>query len=105
MSSTNFLTSYRANGYFSPINVLEQNDVSEILSELEISRAKFLDDKKKLDAINSFPHYLLPAFNGLIRNSKIIEQVTQILGNNLVVWGASLFSKGPKTKNVVSKTL
>ena len=102
MTNTDFLTSYRANGYVYPINVLEQNDVSEILSELEIAKAKFSDDKKKLDAINSFPHYLLPAFNGLISNPKIIEQVTQILGNNLVVWGASLFSKGPKTKNVVS---
>ena len=79
MSNTNFLTSYRANGYFSPINVLEQNDVSEILSELEIAKAKFSDDKKKLDAINSFPHYLLPAFNGLISNPKIIEKVAKIL--------------------------
>ena len=37
MTNTDFLTSYRANGYVSPINVLEQNDVSEILSELEIA--------------------------------------------------------------------
>ena len=67
MANTDFLASYRANGYVSPINVLEQNDVSEILSELEIAKTKFSDNKKKLDAINSFPHYLLPVWKKIMR--------------------------------------
>ena len=43
MSNADLLASYRANGCVSPINVLEQNDVSEILSELKIVKAKFSD--------------------------------------------------------------
>ncbi len=93
---------YETNGYALPIEVMDEQDAYVLRQDLEAAEAELKDDPEKLLLFRSYPDRLLPSFDKLIRNEKLIEAATSALGPNLMVWSAGLFIKEPHTNKIVS---
>jgi ectoine hydroxylase-related dioxygenase (phytanoyl-CoA dioxygenase family) len=52
--------------------------------------------------LRSYPAQLLPSFARLIRQPRLIEAVSQIIGPDLLVWSCGFFIKEPSAKSYVS---
>lgn len=93
---------YERDGFVFPLDILGAAEAQIILDDLQDAEATLADDDEKLGLLQSYPDRLLPTFDSLIRHPTIIEFVSNILGDNLLVWSASLFSKKPNSPQIVS---
>ena len=93
---------YDKDGFVFPISVLGEEEAGEILSDLEQAEAELADDVERLGFLRAYPDRVLPSFDRLIRHPKLIEAVSQILGPDLMVWSAGLFSKDAHSDKIVS---
>lgn len=71
-------------------------------ADFEAAEAELAGDDERLKLLRTYPDRLLPKFDALIRNPKILEKISRILGPDLMVWGAGLFIKEPHSTNIVS---
>ena len=84
---------YERDGFAFPVDVLSALEAQEIRDDLELAELELSDDPEKLMLLRSYPDRLLPSFDRLIRNTRLIDVVAPILGPNLMVWSTSLFVK------------
>ncbi len=70
--------------------------------EFETAEAELSNDAEKLRLLKAYPNHLLPLFDQLTRNSVLVELVSEILGEDLMVWNASLFIKESNSLQIVS---
>ncbi len=91
---------YNEKGYIAPIDVLSNQEASEIRKEIEII------EKKWPDALEgpgrNYVHLISPVFNKLCLNKKILDAVESIIGKNILICGTTLFIKNPNEKGFVS---
>ena len=91
---------YNEKGYIAPIDVLSNQEVSEIRKEIETI------EKKWPDALagpgRNYVHLISPVFNKLCLNKKILDAVESIIGKNILICGTTLFIKNPNEKGFVS---
>src|SRR5688572_13308375 len=101
MAST-MAAAYAKNGYFFPYDVISETEAAALLADLEAAEAEVAGDRAKLSHLRSYPSQLLPSFAALIRNPRLIEGVSQIIGPDLLVWSCGFFIKEPGSKSYVS---
>ena len=96
MLSDKELEDYKNNGYVAPINVLSLKEAEEIKKEIEHIEKKWPDELIGLGRNNV--HYISPVFDKVSHNSKILDAVESIIGEDILVGGTTLFIKDPDKK-------
>lgn len=85
------LAQYQRDGIHFPIDVMSEAAASGLLARLEAVEASH---GGRLPArINQKPHLLHPWINELIRHPRILDAVEDVLGPDLLCWGAQFFAK------------
>lgn len=94
------LEDYNENGFYFPLEALNQEKVNFYLSNV-YKAIQLNKDNPKLDCLNK--SYLLFSWaNSLIRERKIINEVSRILGPNLFCYSLNIFVKQAGSNNFVS---
>ena len=93
---------YERDGFVFPVDIVSEAEAKELRADLEAGERELADDSEKLSMLLSYPDQLLPSFAKLIRNPKLIEAVSQILGPDLLVWSSGLFVKEANTESYVT---
>ena len=93
---------YDRDGFVFPISVISEDEAREIRDDFEAAEQELKDDPAKLGLLRAYPDRLLPSFDRLIRHPKLIEAASQVLGPDLMVWSAGIFSKDANSPHIVS---
>lgn len=99
---TDIATVYERDGFVFPIDVLDPKDVTDVRADLEAAEAELADDPERLGLLRAYPARVLPSFDRLIRNDKVIAAASAVLGPDLMVWGSGLFIKEARSPKIVS---
>ena len=102
LQSSPTLDQYNRDGYLSPIDVMSSSEAENIRQDLEQAEAELKNDPESLALLRAYPDRLLPSFDELVRHPNIINEVSKILGGDLMVWSAGLFDKTPHSDKIVS---
>lgn len=97
-----FADIYHRQGFVFPVDVVSVQDGKEIRADLEAAEAECAEDEEKLHLLHYYPNQLLPSFDGLTRHPNLIAAVSQILGEDLMVWNSALFIKEANSPYIVS---
>ena len=93
---------YERDGFAFPVDVVSASEAQEIRNDLELAELDLAGDPEKLMLLRSYPDRLLPSFDRLIRNTRLIDVVTPILGPDLMVWSSGLFIKEADSSKIVT---
>ena len=93
---------YANDGFVFPVDVVPEAEAKAVRTDLERAEAECADDPEKLALVRSYPDRLIPSFDALVRNERLVEAVKPILGPDLMVWSSGLFIKEANTPHVVS---
>jgi ectoine hydroxylase-related dioxygenase (phytanoyl-CoA dioxygenase family) len=93
---------YDRDGFVYPLNVISSQNAAELRADLEGAEAALASKPEKLALLRAYPDRLLPSFDTLIRNKKLISAASEILGPDLMVWSAGLFIKEANSPKIVS---
>ena len=94
------LKQYEEEGYVAPIDVLSKEEAKEVRDEIELIEKKWPNELIGLGRNNV--HYISPVFDQVCHNSKILDAVESIIGEDILVGGTTLFIKDPDKKGFVS---
>ena len=98
--NSNQLKQYNDEGYIAPINILSTDEAIEVRKEIEVIEKKIPHEIDKTGRYNV--HLISPKLDAIVHNSKILDAVECIIGENILVCGTTLFIKNPKEENFVS---
>ena len=98
--SSNQLKQYEENGFISPINIFPEEKAKEIRKEIELIENKIPEELEKSGRYNA--HLISPLLDEVTHNSKILDAVQSLIGENILVCGTTLFIKNPNEKGFVS---
>lgn len=100
--SIDIAQAYERDGFYLPYDVISEAQARDIRADLEVAEASLADQPTDLALLRSYPSHLLPSFDRLIRNPRLIDAASQVLGPDLMVWSSGLFIKEANTKSYVS---
>tara|TARA_B100001540_G_C15790667_1_gene635295 strand:+ start:258 stop:1085 length:828 start_codon:yes stop_codon:yes gene_type:complete len=98
--SSNQLKQYKDKGFVSPINIFSKEKANEIRNEIELIENKMPGELEKSGRYNA--HLISPLLDDVTHNSKILDAVQSLIGENILVCGTTLFIKNPNEKGFVS---
>jgi len=98
--SSNQLKQYKDEGFVSPINIFSKKKAKEIRNEIELIENKIPGELEKSGRYNA--HLISPLLDEVTHNSKILDAVQSLIGENILVCGTTLFIKNPNEKGFVS---
>ena len=98
--SSNQLKQYEDEGFVSPINIFSKEKAKEIRNEIELIEKKIPEELEKSGRYNA--HLTSPLLDEVAHNSKILDAVQSLIGENILVCGTTLFIKNPNKKGFVS---
>ena len=98
--SPNQLKQYKDEGFVSPINIFSKEKAKEIRNEIELIENKIPGELEKSGRYNA--HLISPLLDEVTHNSKILDAVQSLIGENILVCGTTLFIKNPNEKGFVS---
>ena len=98
--SSNQLKQYEDQGFVSPINIFSKDKAKEIRNEIELIENKIPGELEKSGRYNA--HLISPLLDEVTHNSKILDAVQSLIGENILVCGTTLFIKNPNEKGFVS---
>ena len=98
--SSNQLKQYKDEGFVSPINIFSKEKAKEIRKEIELIEKKIPEELEKSGRYNA--HLISPLLDEVTHNSKILDAVQSLIGENILVCGTTLFIKNPNEKGFVS---
>ena len=98
--SSNQLKQYEDDGFVSPINIFSKEKAKEIRNEIELIENEMPDELEKSGRYNA--HLISPLLDEVTHNSKILDAVESLIGENILVCGTTLFIKNPNEKGFVS---
>ncbi len=84
---------FRADGYYSPIRVMSEGDALRYRARLEESER--IRGRQLSRAENSMPHFLFDWAAEIVRLPAILDAVEPIVGPDILVWDAVMFTKEP----------
>ncbi len=93
---------YADDGFVFPLDAITADVATELRADLEAAEAELADDPERLALLRAYPDRVLPSFDKLIRNPKLIEAASKILGPDLMVWSAAFFIKEANSPKIVS---
>ena len=98
--SSNQLKQYEDEGFVSPINIFSKEKAKEIRNQIELIEKKIPEELEKSGRYNA--HLISPLLDEVTHNSKILDAVQSLIGENILVCGTTLFIKNPNEKGFVS---
>ena len=98
--SSNQLKQYEDEGFVSPINIFSKDKAKEIRNEIELIENNMPEELENSGRYNA--HLISPLLDEVTHNSKILDAVQSLIGENILVCGTTLFIKDPKKKGFVS---
>jgi len=101
-SASNIAATYHRDGFVFPVDCVSTSEAQAIRADLESAEAELSDDPNRLSLLRSYPDRLLPSFDTLIRNPKLIAAASAILGPDLMVWSGGLFIKEANSPKIVT---
>ena len=93
---------YRRDGFVFPIEVLSEAEARSIRADLEAAEAELADDPERSGLLRGSVNHLLPSFDALVRNERLLAAAAQVLGPDILVWSANLFTKEAHSAKVVT---
>ena len=93
---------YARDGYYFPYDVVSESEAAALLGDLEAAESECANDRMRLSLLRSYPAQLLPSFAALVRNPRLIDAVSQIIGPDVLMWSAGFFIKDANSKSYVS---
>ena len=93
---------YARDGFVFPIDVVSAGEAEQVRADLEAAEAELANDARRLAVLRAYPDRVLPSFDALIRNPRLIEAAAQVLGPDLMVWSSGLFIKEARSPKIVS---
>ncbi|WP_354097935.1 phytanoyl-CoA dioxygenase family protein [Bradyrhizobium sp. S3.2.12] len=90
---------YRSEGFVCPIDALSVEEAAEFFARMEglESREPDLWARSKIK-----PHLLMMWLNDLMRNSRILDAVEDVLGPDILAWATGHFDKKPHDPSFVT---
>jgi len=98
--SSNQLKQYKDKGFVSPINIFSKEKAKKIRNEIELIENIMPEELEKSGRYNA--HLISPLLDEVTHNSKILDAVQSLIGENILVCGTTLFIKNPYEKGFVS---
>ena len=98
----NIASKYVKDGFVAPINVMTPEEALDLLIDFEAAECELANQPERLALLKSYPNQLLPSFDALTRNPKLINAASSVLGPDLMVWSAALFIKEKNSEKIVS---
>ena len=98
--SSNQLKQYEDEGFVSPINIFSKDKAREIRNEIELIENDMPEELDHSGRYNA--HLISPLLDEVTHNSKILDAVQSLIGENILVCGTTLFIKNPHEKGFVS---
>jgi len=98
--SSNQLKQYRDEGFVSPINIFSKEKAKEIRNEIELIEKEMPEELEKSGRYNA--HLISPLLDEVTHNTKILDAVESLIGEDILVCGTTLFIKNPNEKGFVS---
>ena len=98
--SSNQLKQYENDGFISPINIFSKEEAKKIRDEIELIENRIPGELEKSGRYNA--HLISPLLDEVTHNSKILNAVQSVIGENILVCGTTLFIKNPNKKGFVS---
>jgi len=98
--SSNQLKQYKDKGFVSPINIFSKDKMKEIRNEIELIENTIPGELEKSGRYNA--HLISPLLDEVTHNSKILDAVQSLIGENILVCGTTLFIKNPNEQGFVS---
>ena len=98
--SSNQLKQYEDQGFVSPINIFSKDKAREIRNEIELIENDMPEELDHSGRYNA--HLISPLLDEVTHNSKILDAVQSLIGENILVCGTTLFIKNPHEKGFVS---
>jgi ectoine hydroxylase-related dioxygenase (phytanoyl-CoA dioxygenase family) len=93
---------YNQDGFIAPIDIISKEEAKILRTDLEDAELELSDNPEKLALLKAYPDRLLPSFDRLTRNEKLISAASAALGRDLMVWSAGLFIKEKQSSKIVS---
>ncbi|MDF1791641.1 MAG: phytanoyl-CoA dioxygenase family protein [Thalassobaculaceae bacterium] len=93
---------FARDGYAFPIRALAADQATSLRRRLERAEADAATQGNMKAMVTGLPHLVMPEFHDIVRDPAITDPVSEILGQDLLVWGCSFFTKEPRTKSFVS---
>jgi non-haem Fe2+, alpha-ketoglutarate-dependent halogenase len=98
--SANQLKQYDDVGFISPINIFSKEKAKEIRNEIELIEKEIPNELENSGRYNA--HLISPLLDEVTHNSKILDAVQSLIGEDILVCGTTLFIKNPNEKGFVS---
>ena len=98
--SPNQLKQYEDEGFVSPINIFSKDKAKQIRDEIEMIEKEIPGELEKSGRYNA--HLISPLLDEVTHNSKILDAVESLIGEDILVCGTTLFIKNPNEKGFVS---
>ena len=93
---------YNQDGFIAPIDIISKEEAQALRMDLETAELELSDNPEKLALLKAYPDRLLPLFDRLTRNEKLVSAASAVLGPDLMVWSAGLFIKEKRSSKIVS---
>jgi len=93
---------YQRDGFIWPLDVLSVDEAKALRNDLEAAEAELAGNAEKSALLQSYPDRLLPSFHQLTRHPTLIAAAEAILGPDIIVYAAQLFTKEANTPHIVS---
>jgi ectoine hydroxylase-related dioxygenase (phytanoyl-CoA dioxygenase family) len=100
MLSSAAVEQYRRDGYYFPVDILNDAEVGRCRAQLEAYEAKSGGPLK--GEFRHKPHLLFTWLNDLVRHPRILDAVEDVLGPNLLCWSSTFFIKEVRDPGYVS---
>ena len=98
--SSNQLKQYNDNGFVSPINIFSKDKAKEIRNEIELIENHMPEELDNSGRYNA--HLISPLLDEVTHDTKILDAVQSLIGENILICGTTLFIKNPNEKGFVS---
>ncbi len=98
--SSNQLKQYHEKGYLSQLNVISEQEALEAREEVEFIEKKLPTGVNNKGRYNV--HLISPKLDKIVHNSKILDIVESVIGENILVCSTTLFIKNPNEEGYVS---
>jgi hypothetical protein len=87
------IAAYRERGYHAPLRACSSAEAAGLRDRLAESEAKLGFKLTPGRRENQRPHLLFPWLDGLVRHERILDAVEDVIGPDILCWGAGFFAK------------
>lgn len=92
---------YERDGFVSPVPVMSREEAAVLRASLETAES-LATDRDERSLLYGYANMVVPEMDALMRDPRILDPVSAILGPDLLLWGANFFIKEPGTGDYVS---